>query len=464
MQFHRLFSKTMYKNLKLPLGEMIFTKDFINDTRGDLYPLLVKSADCMESVENNTYVLSGGSMERMLGQFFPYATYETTFSCSHGGSCGFSFHIPDGTAFICYDGQTIVFTDGNQKTCLTYACTHSLVTLIVSCRPGAFDVYFEVNGQPQFVTTFETEVFARSNCQEMFQKGYVSVLAQGSVTLYAASFYIDCGISQADIRPIRYENGDVMMEDGKIYLTLSIRMQEKTFQGIVSWIPGTSSFALTGALFYDAGDGVWNGDVAASILFHRPTQEWYLWVCSFSHGHILGHASFTGDPRFGVNVVDITFMSDGVQGDEDPDFYYDAETGTWYLAICRLDSVTHSYKYVFYKSSQPFEGYTYIGCGQDGAETGGSFVTIDDEKVFICGNSFEKRSDYRIYSKSGLSQASFDFPDNGFRGWGTVIPVSMGSRNRYFWLTFDRHNGSAYNWSYGNVYCFELMKSDEATE
>ena len=51
--------------------------------------------------------------------------------------------------------------------------------------------------------------------------------------------------------------------------------------------------------------------------------------------------------------------------------------------------------------------------------------------------------------------AAFNYPDGGFRGWGTVVPIKLGSRNRYFWLTFDRHNGSNYNWSYGNLYCFE---------
>ena len=38
---------------------------------------------------------------------------------------------------------------------------------------------------------------------------------------------------------------------------------------------------------------------------------------------------------------------------------------------------------------------------------------------------------------------------------GCVIPVKTGSRMRHFLLTFDRHNGSGYNWSYGNFYCFE---------
>ncbi len=83
---------------------------------------------------------------------------------------------------------------------------------------------------------------------------------------------MDSGISQADIRPIRYENGDVMIEQGKIYLSASIRLQEGCFQGIFSWVPGTAQFELTGALFFDAGDGLWAGDVASSILKNRANR------------------------------------------------------------------------------------------------------------------------------------------------------------------------------------------------
>ena len=54
-----------------------------------------------------------------------------------------------------------------------------------------------------------------------------------------------------------------------------------------------------------------------------------------------------------------------------------------------------------------------------------------------------------------MVNAAFDFPDGGFRGWGTIIPVRLGNRTRYFWLTFDRHLASDYKWSYGNLYCFE---------
>ena len=54
-----------------------------------------------------------------------------------------------------------------------------------------------------------------------------------------------------------------------------------------------------------------------------------------------------------------------------------------------------------------------------------------------------------------MTTATFDHPDGRFRGWGTVMPLRLGSRTRYFWLTFDRHGGSDYTWSYGNLYGFE---------
>ena len=471
LKFHRLFSKTMYKNLKLPMGEMTFTKDFVSDKRGDLYPVIHRTEDCIERVEKNEYRIECGKAERVIGAFFPYATYEITYTLS-GGSCGFTFNIPGGRAVIKCSGHEVRFTekkDGIECSRESVPLTEkNTETLIVSCRPGAFDVFFLENDRPDLLTTFKSEAFRNSHSRSVFEKGFACVAVRGGAVIHAASFYIDCGMSQADLRPIRYENGDVMYENGLVYLTASIRMQEEKFQGIFSWVPSTSEFHLTGALFYDSGDDYWEGDVAASLLWHREKKQWYLWVCSFSHDHILGHSVFSGDPRFGVNVVDITLMPKapkgssitefwGFEGDEDPDFYYDEKEKKWTMAVCRMDPSVKGYRYIFFRSDSPFEGYEYIGQGSDGAETGGSFVTFEGEKIFVCGNDFNKTSDYRIYTKEGMKKASFDFPDGGFRGWGSIIPIKMGSRRRYFWITFDRHNASNYNWSYGNIYCFEAQ-------
>jgi hypothetical protein len=57
------------------MSEMTFTKDFATDKRGDLYPVLYKSADCQESIVHNLYHLHSGSIKRWTAQFFPYSTY-----------------------------------------------------------------------------------------------------------------------------------------------------------------------------------------------------------------------------------------------------------------------------------------------------------------------------------------------------------------------------------------------------
>ena len=465
-EWKRKFSTTLYKDLKLRLAEMSFAKDFVNDRRGDLYPVLEKSDDCAETVTENCYRVMGGRVCRFVCQFFPYGTYE--LSAKHGGgAAGFVFRLPDAEARVILRDRELVFTcgDAEEKHPLPeYAWEEC--TLIVGCRPSALDVYFKRNGKPEHSVSFAAESFAESERYERFSGGGALLYVEGEVTVTAVESYLDSGVSLADMRSIRYENGEVMVEQGKIYLTASIRMWEEKFQGVFSWVPGTAEFELTGALFYDSGDGRWCGDVAASVLYHRAEKQWYLWVCSFAHDHVLGHAAFEGDPRFGVNVIDIELMEKapegapigeflGFFGDEDPDFYYDETAGLWRMAICRKDPATRSYRYVFFESERPFEGYRVIGQGRDGAETGGSFVKINGAQYFICGNDFHAVSDYRIYHEGGMIRPSFDYPDGGFRGWGTLLPIRMGSRTRYFWLTFDRHGGSDWTWSYGNIYCFE---------
>ena len=469
--FNRKFSLSMYKNMQIPLGEMSFFKDFVNDTNGDLYPVVEKSADCREAVAENRYCIDGGRAERVAGQFFPFATYEAEAEVLQG-EMGFVFRLPDAAASVTvvHDEQGVRIRYCCEEHTEEYALSAELTkktSLIVCCRPGAFDLYQRRNGKPAYLTTIQESRFAQSNRCAAFENGYVSLLAAGKVTVSRVSYYLDNGVSIADFRPVKYEDGTVLHENGKVYFTATIRMQSSSYQGIFSWIPGTMQFEMTGALYFDCGDGFWRGYLASALVYHREWKQWLLWTSSFEHEHVLAYGMFDGEPRFGVNVADVTLMPKapagadmtqflGFRGDEDPDLVYDAAEDRWLLAICRRDQLTGKYVYVFFESDQPFQNFRYIGRGAEGAcETGGVFVRANGELSFVCGNDFEKRSEYRIYTQEGMRTAVFRYPDGGFRGWGCVMPLRLGSRTRYFWLTFDRHGGSDYRWSYGNVYCFE---------
>ncbi|MBQ3015609.1 MAG: hypothetical protein IJD79_02380 [Clostridia bacterium] len=471
-EFKRKFSVSMYKNMQIPLGEMNFLKDFVNDTRGDLYPVFEKSADCKERVGENRFYVEGGSTERVFCQFFPFATYEL-IADKVDGEVGFAFRIPGASAIVTVKRDT-------NATSLTYKCGEHTESFdlprdfaenspwLVTCRPGFFDIYYRVNGGAIYYLTIDEPEFAESNRYATFKDGNVSLIASGKITVSKVTSALDNGVSIADFRAVKYEDGTPIHENGKVYFTASIRTHAGNYQSIFSWVPGTMQFEMTGILFFDHGDGFWRGYIASSILYHREKKEWYVWVSSFEHDHILAYGSFKGDPRFGIGVADVKIMDRATEDnkmtdfigffrDEDPDLIYDEETNRWLLAICRIDPEIKKYRYVFFESDDPFKNFRCIGCGvqEESSETGGSFLRVNGELHFVCGNTFDRRSEYRIYSKDGMKLAKFRYPDGGFRGWGCVMPLTLGARTRYFWLTFDRHNGSSYNWSYGNVYCFE---------
>ena len=149
-EFKRKFSVSMYKNMGISLGQMSFLKDFVNDTRGDLYPLVAKSDDCVEQIEKNRYHLLGGLAERVFCQLFPFATYEVNAEKVRG-EVGFVFRLPEVSA-------SVVLVCGEDGTYFSYKCEEHTERIeapadltestpwLVTLRPGYFDIYYRQNG------------------------------------------------------------------------------------------------------------------------------------------------------------------------------------------------------------------------------------------------------------------------------------------------------------------------------
>ncbi len=480
LEFKRKFSTCLYKNLRLKLGEMELSQDFSDTERGDKYPLLFSDGEINETCGNGSYSLKSenAGVMRLLGAFSPFAVYEARIT-ELDGECGFAFVYGENKTVLAFSQKNgkygVVFRDNEKEEFFETGAYEGEIRFSVQTRRENLDVYIERNGYCEYVTTFVSALMLGSSEEAVFMNTSACFYAKGNVCVKGASFFMDSGISQADIRPVKYENGDVIVENGKMFFTLSVRLQAGGYQGVFSWVPGTEEFELTGALFFDAGDGAWCSDVATSLKFDRNSGKWLLWVCSFSHGHVLGRAELKADPRFGKNVIDIKLMDKadgndrdeeflGKSGDEDPDLIYDEKTGKWYLAVCRISSENGRYRYHFFESDSPLDGFKFIGKAVCGSETGGSFVRYNDGLYFVCGNGFEERSVYRAYRFGEFDRYELlrcDYPDGGFRGWGSVFTLAAGTRQKTYWLTFDRHKGSDFNWSYGNLYCFEGFDKTE---
>ncbi len=528
MTFRRKFSVNPYKTLRMKLGEMSFWKDWLNTDRGDPYPVIGHACegslneitgDGRLTVRNPSE--SSAGLARLLGQHFPYASYELVIHTIEDADAGFLIRANPGTRSsyteedapelrvsllhngegnyvrIAYERIIGGISLGEIVDETEYPYTSGM-SLILTCRGKFFDIYLRNDKRPYPRLTLDLPEFAEITKHGTFVNAVAAlwyrVAPNGCFTADAVEFYLDAGVSHADMKTVRYEDGTPMMSEGKLFVTLSSRLEAGGFQSVISWNPSTAEFKMEGAIFFDCGDDRWCADVASSILYNRNTGEWYIWACAFSHGHILCHGTSIADLRYGINVIDAERMpvetletsdktadalaaqagaavsttatlSDDTlwlakSGDEDPDFVYDRETGKWYMTICRGVSEnggTH-YRYFLFESDQPFSGYTFVDKTLTGSNTGGSIVRVGGKLHFVCGSNFDKRACYHVYDLDDLAKVEYircDYDDGGFRGWGTIIPVPCGRRTKYLWMTFDRHGGSSYNWSYGNIYVYE---------
>ena len=799
LYFHRLFSINPYRSLRMKLCEMSFCKDWPHTDRGEPYPIVREVGAALgEKVEGGRIAFSAdepGERARLIGRFFPYASSEVCVDAldGEGARVGLEFAVRSGpgSPYTAEDapGLCVFVERAGAEVCVCheeFVGGRSLGVVRHGTRaftPGgvlfvsAYGAFFDVSLGREFVCTIQAEGFSDICRRSAFMNAgvslYVALPAGGRAAVSRAESFLDGGLSHADMKPVRYEDGTPILENGRLFLTLSSRLQAGAYQYVVSWNPSTCELRPEGAIFFDYGDGRWCADVAISLIYHRERREWLFWATAFSHGHILCHGTSAGDPRFGITVLDATLMEaqkpdsdvsndalpirtsvaemadgqaqteecacgkagaarafasddvlsvqaggrvaemdggltqaedcacgkagaarafasddvlsvqagwrvaekdgglartedcacgkvgaaqafasddvlsiqtsvaeiadgqartkdcacgkagaarasasdevlsaqaggrvaemadgqartkdcacgkvgaarafasdevlsvqaggrvaemdggltqaedcacgkagaarasasddvlsvqaggrvaemDGGQaqtkecacgkagaarafasddvlsvqagaarisasddvlsaqaggrgasvaeldddtlwlaktGDEDPDFTYDRERGKWYMTICR--SVKGAgYRYFLFESDEPFSGYRHVCHTESGENTGGLMVRIRGRRALVCGSDFKARAEYRVYPLGDFShfqRLTCDFDDGGFRGWGSLMPVPCGNRTKYVWMTFDRHNGSDYNWSYGNLYAYEAEEMD----
>lgn len=477
--FRRLFSVNLRKKLRIRLAEMSFENDFTITERGNLYPAVTLRHGTAEAIENGVYSVSGGCLRRLICEHFPFAEY--SFSLKElKGKAGFAFlNEKDGISTDVYvrstpEGYSAAYSANGETFETDIKIPSGAESVSFGTRGQAIDIYYTVNGHFNLVGTLEIPQLD-SACNRPFPfKTLLYVEAQTFRTDSVLAF-LDNGSALADIKPVKYIDGTIMLLNGRVYFTMSSRRGSGGYQSVISWLPGTDEFRLEGVIFFDVnGRGRVSGDIASCLLYDEEKKEFLIWMCAFSSGHILACGKAGSDLLHGVSVVEVKLMDVsadsgerefyGLEGDEDPDFYYDAGKEKWYLSICRLCRFgdRKTYSYVKFESDSPFTGYRFCGATEGTGETGGMTAIIDGRRYFMCGAEMSETSTYRIYDAETLkliTKAQYDYPDGGFRGWGTLVPVQHGSGRRVYQITFDRVLGSDYNWSYGNLYLFEAIEN-----
>ena len=470
LDFKRRFSVNLYKNLRLKVAEMSMCKDWVNDKRGDPYTVLHRDGEVNERVFGGSYTVKGsGSVARFISGFLPIYTYE--FKIKEAERCNMGFLLEGAgkkvSVMLVGSENAVVEADGEHYEFDCKAKRGDVCS--VTFRSGGLSLYIKRNAIPELICDVSVKALDAFRSYDVFSEATVSLCTEvysGGVAKYTDVWaYLCGGISHADMKPMKYEDGTPIIENGRVYMTMSSRLEVGCYQSVISWNPTLCDFKLEGAFLYDVGDGLCESDVAASVVYDRNAKQWYIWYCAFSHGHVLARGRIKGDPRFGIQIVDAELLPlwsgndrrefAGIPGDEDPDLCF--IDGKWNLTVCRIED-DKSYHYYRFVSEDPLDGFTYVDKTPSGGKTGGMMTPIDGKYYFVCGTDFNSRANYDVYDYDDFSKREklvCNYDDGGFRGWGTVFAYPSGSRERIYWITFDRHNGSKWNWSYGNIYVYE---------
>ena len=91
------------------------------------------------------------------------------------------------------------------------------------------------------------------------------------------------GVGQADIRALTYEDGSPLLDNGRLWFTMSVRGRHlpHPLQGVFSLNPSVFDVRLESIIVFDRDDGLLRNEIASHIFYDRERRTMegaYRWV------------------------------------------------------------------------------------------------------------------------------------------------------------------------------------------
>ncbi len=418
------------------------------------------------------------------GGFNPFATYTIELdSCRGKGEIGFEFsdeqlknqclitavfddhNMVDTKIRIVKDSITIVEKSIALKTGETNSTKGKIILQMLG---SGMVLYLQNNDLPKPVAQFEISEYLdlrKMDFIHSFQSRLFLTLEKGKVDIEKVESSLSSGTGLADIRAITYENGDPLLDKGRLWYTMTVRGRglPHPMQGVFSMNPTVFDIKMEGVIVFDRQDGLLRNEVASHVYYDRKDGMW--------RGLTTGFSAFANkqekkqlltieskqDPRFGFSIMRATHF--GMVGDyEDPHILFDAKAKKWRMLTCINEN---GYKAIMLESDVWNKGYTKIAGPVAFNSTGTSIQKIGNQ--FYCFSGSKDRKIY-IYTYPDLKEAGtlkMDLPPwdetSGSRVWPNVVQLPEGYPFRYVALMMDRFNYPGLqspNWTYGALYLF----------
>lgn len=282
-------------------------------------------------------------------------------------------------------------------------------------------------------------------------------------------------MAQADYRVITYEDGSPIVENGKLYFSMSTQIAQGSPGAIVCELDvSTCKLKMTGAILAVYNDNYFTA-TGNLIFFDRNTGLWQLGThTQDSAGHILLHAASVSDPRFGVSKIvysQLDYENPG-SGDEDQQIFYSSELEKWVLIYVAIRNNDTNYILRMQTSDYCDRGFEFVREVNDSSRlraTGVYSTKVGGVRYVLSGSSASGTNKFLAYSFPDLSyvgELNLDIPTGADSGiWPIVVPITNGGKTDYYLFTFDRAATVTTNkWSYGCAYMYKADESNTGTE
>ena len=270
---------------------------------------------------------------RWIGGFNPFASYDISLEeFSGSGEVGMLFRDSDEENRICASLvvssgacsaiRWVVVKDGKEVVREDYPLPEGVKPVFplrfrVQMLAVGANLFLETHGQshliayPDFSQHFELR---KKSLMRRFEFCLHSDLKAGSaVVIREMKSALSPGCGQADIRAITIPDGSPLIEDGRLWFTMTVRGRAlpHPLQGVFSMNPSVFDIKFEGIIVFDTGDGMLRNELASHLFYDEASKEWRGWTVGFSaYGNDAQGAqkavlavSSTRDPRKGFSIM-----------------------------------------------------------------------------------------------------------------------------------------------------------------
>ena len=426
--------------------------------------------------------------DRWIGGFNPFASYDLSLDKFSGsGEVGILFRDSAqenriGASLVVSAGQCsavrwVVVKEGKEVMRKDYPLPEGVkaefpLRFRVQMQAVGLNLFLETNGQsqliayPDFAEHFELR---QKSLMQRFEFCLHSELSAGaSVSISGMTASLSPGSGQADIRAITRPDGEPLIDEGRLWFTMTVRGRglPHPLQGVFSMNPSVFDLRFDGIIVFDSGDGMLRNELASHLFYDDASKEWRGWTVGFSaYGKeaqgsqkaVLAVSS-KRDPRKGFSIMRAKPVGLPPGAHEDPHGIYDAEAGKWRMLVAE-----HAGKFraSMWESDAWDHGYTRLTEPVELDSTGTSITKIGSKRYAMFGSADRKvyiRSYPRLEPAGELKMHMPPWDEkSGTRIWPNVIPLPEGYPARYIALMMDRINFPGMpkqNWTYGAMYFY----------